>query len=61
MSKLDTNEWVEAQLKELSKMSKQYEERAFYLALLDLVEEQQKRLIQSQGEVDGRTWNPSKW
>ncbi|AMV60625.1 Hypothetical protein ADU72_1268 [Pediococcus damnosus] len=58
---MDTNDWVEKQLKELIKTSKQYEDRAFYLALSDLVQEQQKRLTQSQGEVDGRTWNPSKW
>ncbi|KRN83691.1 hypothetical protein [Pediococcus ethanolidurans] len=61
MSNLDTNDWVKTQLEELSQSSKQYEDRAFYLALLALVKEQQQRLIQSQGEVDGRTWNPSKW
>ncbi|GEN93953.1 hypothetical protein PET01_00030 [Pediococcus ethanolidurans] len=58
---MDTNDWVKTQLEELSQSSKQYEDRAFYLALLALVKEQQQRLIQSQGEVDGRTWNPSKW
>ncbi|GAB5052252.1 hypothetical protein NVV78_05965 [Pediococcus ethanolidurans] len=58
---MDTNDWVKTQLEELSQSSKQYEDRAFYLALLALVKEQQQRLIQSQVEVDGRTWNPSKW
>jgi len=58
---MDTNDWVEEQLHELAKTSKQYEDRAFYLALFDLVKEQQKRLAQGQSEVDCRTWNPSKW
>ncbi|WP_412989229.1 hypothetical protein ACLJJ6_09585 [Pediococcus siamensis] len=58
---MDTNEWVEAQLKILAETSKEYEDRAFFRSLMALVEEQQKRLEQSQGEVDGRTWNPSKW
>jgi len=58
---MDTNDWVEEQLQELAKTSKQYEDRALYLALFDLVKEQQKRLAQGQSEVDGRTWNPSKW
>ncbi|GEL15190.1 hypothetical protein [Pediococcus cellicola] len=61
MSEMDTNQWVKQQLTTLATTSKHYEDRALYVALLDLVTEQQKRLVQSQGEVDGRTWNPSKW
>ncbi|WP_173021268.1 hypothetical protein [Secundilactobacillus folii] len=53
--------WATQQLLALAAQTPQFKERALYLALAELSEEQQRRLKQAQGELDGRMWNPSKW
>ncbi|MCH5462420.1 hypothetical protein HC026_04065 [Lactobacillus sp. LC28-10] len=53
--------WATQQLMALAAQTPQFKERALYLALAELSEEQQRRIKLAQGELDGRTWNPSNW
>lgn len=53
--------WATQQLFSLAAQTPQFKEKALYLALAELSEEQQRRLEQAQGELDGRMWNPSEW
>lgn len=53
--------WATQQLLSLAAQTPQFKTRALYLALAELSEEQQRRLSIAQNELDGRTWNPSRW
>ncbi|GAT17782.1 hypothetical protein [Secundilactobacillus silagei] len=53
--------WAAQQLFALAAKTPQFKERALYLALAELSEEQQRRIQLAQDELDGRTWNPSRW
>ncbi|GAW98971.1 hypothetical protein [Secundilactobacillus mixtipabuli] len=53
--------WATQQLLTLAAQTPQFKEKALYLALAELTEEQQRRIDLAQGELDGRTWNPSRW
>ncbi|GAX03321.1 hypothetical protein IWT140_00923 [Secundilactobacillus pentosiphilus] len=53
--------WAAQQLLALAAQTPQVKERALYLALAELSEEQQRRIKLAQAELDGRTWNPSRW
>lgn len=57
----ETQEWLDKQIDELSIKQKEYETRAFLLALKDVINEQQVRTDQYQGELDGRLWDHSNW
>lgn len=58
---MENDQWVLNQIELLLKAEPQYQQRAFYRGLAQLVKEQQKRIEQSQGELDGRLWSPVKW
>lgn len=53
--------WATQQLLTLAVQTPQFKEKALYLALAELTEEQQRRIDLAQGELDGRTWKPSRW
>ena len=53
--------WATQQLLTLATQTPQFKEKALYLALAELTEEQQRRIDLAQGELDGRTWKPSRW
>lgn len=58
---METEKWLFDQLTDLQKSSVTYQDRAFYIALADLVDQQQQRLEQAEGEIDGRLWQPTNW
>jgi hypothetical protein len=58
---MENNQWVLNQIELLLKTEPRYQQRAFYRGLAQMVKEQQKRIEQSQGELDGRLWSPAKW
>ncbi|CAH0418740.1 hypothetical protein [Periweissella ghanensis] len=58
---MEEQAWLLTTIQSLLDTSTKLEERAFYQGLLDLANEQLKRLDQSSGELDGRIWNPSRW
>ena len=40
---------------------KEYKERALLMAAKTLLLEQEKRIEQAHGELDGRMWSPENW
>ncbi|WP_334333273.1 MULTISPECIES: hypothetical protein [unclassified Companilactobacillus] len=56
-----TGIWLAEQIEALSKKQKDYENRAFLIAMKTAVEEQNDRLRLLKGEVDGRLWNHEQW
>lgn len=58
---MDTTTWLQQQIKELEEQADDYIDKAFWIALNDMVVEQAKRIEQSQGELDGRMWSTGKW
>lgn len=57
----ETTKWLLDQAQQLAETAKNYEDRAFYLALATFIRQQATRLEQAQGEVDGRTWDHRRW
>ncbi|GEN48048.1 hypothetical protein [Ligilactobacillus pobuzihii] len=55
------SEWILSRCDELLASFTQYEERAFLQQVKQLVLKQDQRLSQTEGELDGRIWNPGKW
>lgn len=57
----EESQWLLDRCDELVNNSEKYEERAFFQQLKILITEQDRRLTQAKGELDGRIWNPGKW
>ncbi|WP_125544660.1 hypothetical protein [Levilactobacillus lindianensis] len=53
--------WLNEQIDHLAQQQAKFTDRAFWLALKDLIAEQDRRADQLGGEVDGRTWSPDQW
>ncbi|MFD1418656.1 hypothetical protein [Companilactobacillus keshanensis] len=57
----ENTKWLLKQIDELSANQKDYEKRALLFALKKVVTEQQTRIEQAQGELDGRLWDHDNW
>ena len=57
----DESKWLIELCDGLIQDSAKYEDRAFFQQLKAAVLEQDRRLEQTEGELDGRVWNPGKW
>ncbi|WP_125713913.1 hypothetical protein [Companilactobacillus kedongensis] len=57
----ENTKWLLKQIDELSARQNDYEKRALLLALKKVVSEQQIRIEQAQGELDGRLWDHDNW
>ncbi|MDT6981279.1 hypothetical protein [Levilactobacillus zymae] len=57
----DNQAWLHQQIQALAQHQSRFTDRAFWVALAQLVDEQARRQDQLQGEIDGRTWRPDKW
>lgn len=58
---MEENEWLRKQLKQLESDSRDYRQKALLQATIALLEEQEKRREQLQGELDGTLWSPGNW
>lgn len=54
-------QWLEQQINELKQDETSFKIRSYLDGILLLAQEQEKRIYQSQEELDGRTWSPDKW
>lgn len=54
-------QWLQTQFEQWIQECKDYKERAFLQQALELLLEQQKRLEQQQGQLDGQLWSPKEW
>lgn len=61
MDENETGKWLSQELKQVAGKQKAYENRAFLLAMRQVVKEQNERTKQLKGEVDGRLWNHEQW
>ena len=57
----EQSQWLREQIEDLAVRQPQFTDRAFWLALSRLVQEQGRRQEQLEGEIDGRTWRPDRW
>ncbi len=58
---MEDNQWMMTQLEKLFDESRDYKQKALLKATKELLEEQEKRKEQLQGELDGTLWSPGKW
>jgi len=58
---MEDNQWLMDQLEKLTVKSQDYKQKALLQAARELLEEQEKRREQLQGELDGTLWSPGKW
>ena len=58
---MEDNQWLMDQLEQLTVKSQDYKQKALLQAARELLEEQEKRREQLQGELDGTLWSPGKW
>lgn len=57
----DREKWVVKELTTLFEESRDYKQKALLLATKKLIEEQEVRKEQLQGELDGTLWSPGNW
>ena len=57
----DTTDWLVQQLTQLKEADQSFVNKSIYQAAIALAKEQEKRVQQSQDELDGRIWSPDKW
>jgi hypothetical protein len=57
----EQEEWVLNELDKLFKESRDYKQKALLRATKNIIEEQEKRKEQLQGELDGTLWSPGNW
>ncbi|SFB97557.1 hypothetical protein SAMN04488102_10265 [Alkalibacterium subtropicum] len=58
---MQENQWLIKQLEQLESDSRDYKQKALLQATIALLEEQEKRRGQLQGELDGTLWSPGNW
>jgi len=58
---MEDKDWLMNQLDVLFEASRDYKQKALLLATKELLEEQEKRREQLQGELDGTLWSPGNW
>ncbi|MFD1430839.1 hypothetical protein [Lacticaseibacillus mingshuiensis] len=58
---MSETEWLLSQAEALAANAEDYETRAKFVALSDFIRAQAQRLELAEGEVDGRTWDHSRW
>lgn len=58
---METTNWLVAELEDLIEGSRDYKQKALFLATIQLVKEQEQRQEQLEGEIDGTLWSPNNW
>ncbi|GEK89483.1 hypothetical protein AB4027_02380 [Alkalibacterium putridalgicola] len=58
---MEEHQWLVKQLEQLESDSRDYKQKALLQATIALLEEQEKRREQLQGELDGTLWSPGNW
>ncbi|WP_163583140.1 hypothetical protein [Gracilibacillus saliphilus] len=57
----EENEWMIQQLQQIFDQTDDYYQRTLIKAAQDIIEEQEKRMDQMEGEMEGTIWSPRKW
>lgn len=61
MSALEKQEWILKELQKIYDTSDDYYLVTIAKATQDIIREQQKRIEQMEGEIDGTLWSPKRW
>ncbi|WP_208590213.1 hypothetical protein [Gracilibacillus suaedae] len=57
----EENEWMIHQLQQVLNSTDDYYLRTLIKAAVDIIEEQERRMDQMEGEMEGTIWSPRKW
>lgn len=57
----ENNEWILNELEQVAARSNDVQQRALIRAARQTILEQDKRIWQMEGELDGTLWSPKKW
>jgi DNA-directed RNA polymerase beta' subunit len=57
----EENEWMIQQLQQIFAQTDDYYQRTLIKAAQDIIVEQEKRMDQMEGEMEGTIWSPRKW
>lgn len=58
---MDKNEWILTELANISDQDSTIKQQALIRATQQIIREQDKRIWQMEGELDGTLWSPKKW
>ncbi|GAA0492266.1 hypothetical protein GCM10008986_18170 [Salinibacillus aidingensis] len=58
---MEQNAWIHEQLQHLFTNTDDYNRRTLIKAAQDLIREQEKRIYQMEGEIEGTIWSPKRW
>ncbi|WP_228552266.1 hypothetical protein [Gracilibacillus salitolerans] len=58
---MEENEWMIHQLQQVFDRTDDYYQRTLIKAAQDIIEEQERRMDQMEGEMEGTIWSPRKW
>lgn len=58
---MDTNEWVLGELANIDEQNSDMNQQALLRATKQIIREQDKRIWQMEGELDGTLWSPKRW
>ncbi|QHS21735.1 hypothetical protein GWK91_01700 [Virgibacillus sp. MSP4-1] len=58
---MEQNAWIHEQLQHLFANTDDYNRRTLIKAAQDLIREQEKRIYQMEGEIEGTIWSPKRW
>ncbi|MUV36400.1 hypothetical protein JNUCC1_00202 [Lentibacillus sp. JNUCC-1] len=58
---MEQNEWILGELDRLFAEEKDFRRLALIKAAREIIGEQDKRIWQMEGELDGTLWSPKKW
>ncbi|MCC5889979.1 MAG: hypothetical protein JJU01_05410 [Alkalibacterium sp.] len=58
---MEEKEWATQELKRLFEKSQDYKQKALLQAAVTLLDEQETRKEQLQGQLDGTLWSPGNW
>ncbi|ARO02281.1 hypothetical protein ACN677_15165 [Lactiplantibacillus paraplantarum] len=57
----EETDWFTERLLVLQEGEASFIKRAIYLAIQELIKEQDRRILQGKEELDARLWNPNNW
>ncbi|HLR41272.1 MAG TPA: hypothetical protein VK091_06305 [Virgibacillus sp.] len=58
---MEDNEWMMKELERVYHKSQDFKQQALIRATQQIIREQDKRIWQMEGELDGTLWSPKKW
>jgi len=58
---MDKNEWILKELATIDEQESDVKQQALLRATQQIIHEQEKRIWQMEGELDGTLWSPKRW